>query len=96
VRTNIEGKPVDFGFAVTDGAFRVQKVKKALRLTPLPQVPPFDVTLRLSAFGLTGAEVTSVVAIDSKGKERKTDFRQRGDELRFSHDGEAFCYDVRL
>jgi hypothetical protein len=96
VRMNIEGKPVDFGFAVTDGAFRVQRERKTLRLTPLPQSPPFDVTLRLGALGVKAAEVKQVRALDDEGKESKTDFDQDRDEVTFGHEGEAFCYEVRL
>jgi len=96
VRMNTEGKPVDFGFAVTDGAFRVQKVGEGLRLTPLPNSPGFEVTLRLRSFGLKGATVESVLSRGQDDREAKIGFRHEGDAVSFRHDGESFCYDVKL
>jgi hypothetical protein len=96
VRSNTEGRPAEFGFAVTDGAFRVQKIQNALRLTPLPDSPAFQVTLHLDAFRLKGASVEQVTARDDQGRESSVEFSQRGDDVSFRHDGKAFCYDVRL
>jgi hypothetical protein len=94
---NIQGVPVDFGFAVTDGAFRVlMPTRSLLRLVPLPQLPPFDVTLRLGAFDTRGQSVQEVLAQNAEGDESAIEFRQDGDDVTFSHDGKSFCYDVVL
>lgn len=96
VRMNLEGKPVDFGFASTDGAFRIQKIEDGLQLTPLLESPKFTVTLRLASFGFEHAKVAEVVAKDDAGDGYKTAFDQQGEQVTFKHDGEAFCYDVKL
>jgi hypothetical protein len=95
-RLNTEGKPVDFGFAVTDGGFRVQKTSAGLTLTPLPESPPFDVTLRLGAFGMAGRKVKAVTAIAADGTEGAAESTQTGDEVRLRHDGKAFAYRLEL
>jgi hypothetical protein len=95
-RLNADHKPVDFGFAVTDGGFRVQKAEGGLTLTPLPEGAPFDVTLRLDAFGLKGRNVKSVTGVSLDGTETATQYEQAGDEVTLRHDGKAFAYRVGL
>ena len=93
-RLNTEGKPVDFGFAVTDGGFRVQKTPAGLTLTPLPESPPFEVTLRLGALDLKGRKVKAVTEVALDDTEQPAEFTQTGDEVRLRHDGKAFAYQV--
>ncbi len=95
-RINREGKAIDFGFAVTDGAFRVRKVDGGLELMPLPDSPPFDVTLRLGAFGLRGKVTNTVRADDGGGGQTEIRFEQRDDGLWFRHDGKAFAYRIEF
>ena len=95
VRMNPEGKPIDFGFAVTDGAFQVRWVGANLHVIPLPQSPPFDITLRLDQFGLAGAKCKRTVARPRVGIERDVPFSQEGDALSFRHIGPEIL-DYRL
>ena len=90
-RTNPEGTAIDFGFALTDGAFRVKRTDRGLRLVPLPDHPPFSATLRLDQFGYAGVPVTRVLA-----DARDVGFDQRGDAVTLEHDGETFAYDIVL
>jgi hypothetical protein len=94
-RVNLAKVPLDFGFAVTDGAFRVRKTTSGLTLTPLPDGPGFDVTLRLAEFGLRGA-VASATAIADDGAETPVDFREDAGTVSFRVDGEAFAYEIGL
>ena len=88
-------KTVGFGFAATNGAFRMQKTKDGLRLIPLPYEPAFDVTLRLSALDARGT-VANIAARDRTDRRRGTPFRQTGDTVSFRHDGDAFCYEIAI
>ena len=94
-RGNTAKRPIDFGFAVTDGAFRVRTVDGNLELTPLPDGPPFEVTLRLDALGAAGRVVRQVVAVSEDGVGRDVPFSQDGDALTLHHDGKAFAYALR-
>lgn len=95
VRMNLDAEPIDFGFAITDGAFRIQKHEDGLRLIPLPESPAFNVTLRLSAFD-NYAEVSELFAQDDEGREYRVEFNQQEDMVKFRHDGKAFCYEIRF
>ena len=95
-RLNVDKTPVDFGFAVTDGGFRVQKMDEGLTLTPLPSSPRFSSTLKLDAFALAGQTVTKVVAIAMDDTESDATFTQDGNALTIQHDGEAFAYRIEL
>lgn len=93
-RANLTRVPVDFGFALTDGAFRVQRTGSGLRLIPLPQSPPFAAALRLAQLGAGGKRVARVVAVQRDGTQKTAAFSQRGEELKLAHDGRAFCYEI--
>jgi hypothetical protein len=93
-RTNVDRRPVDFDFAVTDGAFRVQQIEGGLRLTPLPESPSFSVSLRLAAFGLGGRTVRSLTAFAPDGARHEAALQQQGDTLILRHDGVAFAYEI--
>lgn len=96
-RANPEGKSLDFGFTVTNGAFRVQKAAGGLRLVPLPGSPAFAVSLRLAEFGLKTAKVATVTALDADGRPTGTvAFQQEGEIVSFRHDAKSFCYEVSL
>ena len=88
-------KSVDFGFAKTDGAFRVQATETGLNLTPLPESPPFRAALRLSTFGLEGEKIVRVIAHDAEEREAgATKWSVEDDYLILNHDGKAFRFDV--
>ncbi|MFQ6133246.1 MAG: hypothetical protein ACE5R4_14485, partial [Armatimonadota bacterium] len=94
-RLNLEGKPLDFGWALTDGALRVQEADGSLRLTPLPDSPTFSVTLRLGKLLPEAPRaVKSVRAVAEDGTSAAAPFRYRDGELALNHDGKSFCYDV--
>lgn len=97
-RTNPPGTAIDFGFAVTEGAFRLQKVPTGLRLIPLPDSPPFTVVLRLKELLKSAAKVKSVsaLALDPSVPPKRVVFQQAGDTLKLSVDGKTFAYDIRL
>lgn len=44
-RVNRNNKPVDFGPVTTEGALRLEREGNGVRITPLPDSPPFQVTL---------------------------------------------------
>ncbi|NOY81577.1 MAG: hypothetical protein GXP31_11320 [Kiritimatiellaeota bacterium] len=98
-RLNPPGTPVDFGFAATDGAFRLEKTTAGVRLTPLPGNRPFSVRLRPNRLGRTvrGTAVPSVAAwaaVPAAGAARRMDFTWKNGELTFRHDGRAFAYEI--
>ena len=59
-RCNPTRRPINFGFAVTDGAFRLERTEKGLVLTPLPGHPAFTATLRLDRLGSEGRDENEV------------------------------------
>ncbi len=94
-RLNLEGKEVDFGWAVTDGAFRVEKTANGLRVTPLPNAAAFALALHLATLvGAVPQTVKSVQAIADDDTKTAADFQYRAGDLSFRHDGRSFCYEV--
>jgi hypothetical protein len=92
-RSNTEGKALDFGFAVTDGAFRVEQVGSGLRVIPLPDSPPFHITLRLKSLGVTGSP-RELRAVAEDGSSTVLPLTVHEDAVSFRHDGKSFCYEV--
>jgi len=93
-RWNTQGKAVDFGFAVTDGAFRFDR--KNLTLIPLPEHAPFTVTLRLQKLLGTVKRITAIEAIDESGKViGNVPFVQRNGEVTFQTQASVFGYRLR-
>lgn len=90
-RWNPDRRQLDFGFAVTNGAFRVQRTGTGVALIPLPEHPAFTTTLRLDHFGLAGAQIAAVLAGDEK-----TTFTQKGEALTFRCEPVVFSYDVKV
>ncbi|MFA0732889.1 MAG: hypothetical protein RJAPGHWK_001867 [Candidatus Fervidibacter sp.] len=94
-RWNTQGKAVDFGFAVTDGAFRFDR--KNLTLTPLPEHAPFTVTLRLQKLLGIAPRITVIEAIDESGKViGDVPFVQRNGEVTFQTQASVFGYRLRF
>ncbi|MFA0752651.1 MAG: hypothetical protein IMHGJWDQ_000407 [Candidatus Fervidibacter sp.] len=94
-RWNVQGKSVDFGFAVTDGAFRFDR--KTLTLIPLPDHPPFTVTLRLAKLIGKTKRVVQVEAWDETGNLLGiAPFTQRGDEITFTTQRGVFAYRLQI
>ncbi len=94
-RWNTQGKAVNFGFAITDGAFRFDR--QTLTLIPLPDHPPFNVTLRLVKLAPKVKRITQVEAIDENGKViGAVPFTQHNGEVTFRTQPKAFAYRLRL
>ncbi len=93
------GRPTaDFGFAVTDGAFRVQARDGALHVVPLPESPPFRVTLRIASLLGRAAAARRVEAVAPRGDAlpRAVPSSQTAGAVTFRHDGEALAYRIVL
>ncbi|MFH1718508.1 MAG: hypothetical protein ABIF19_14225, partial [Planctomycetota bacterium] len=97
-RWNTEKVPIDFGPVLTDGAFRCERKKDIIIVTPLPDIDPFAVELgidKLSAAG--GAQVKSIAAVDSSGEiARDVEFESKGNTVKFRTRGEEFAYRMLL
>jgi hypothetical protein len=96
--TNPQGTVIDFGFAKTSGAFRVEPLPPGLRLIPLPQSAGFPVVLRLNK--LVKGKIPKVLfvrAIPLAADDKPADipFKQVGDEVGFKHDPNYFAYEIR-
>jgi len=91
------GTVVDFGFAKTDGAFRIEVTDNGLRVTPLPDSRDFSLTLRLPVL-TDGLDVrvrsVAVVQEDETAEPAKAKFAQNGGELTFRHMLGAFAYNI--
>ena len=97
-RWNVDRTPVDFGAAVTSGAFRCERKEGGLVLTPLPDQPAFDVSLRLARI-LPGPapSVTAVEAVDAGGKVlRKVAFTVKEGVLALRTTEGEFAYRIRM
>ncbi len=93
-------KPVlDFGFARTDGAFRVRRREAELVVTPLPDSPAFAVVLDVARLaGKRGARVSAVRACELGGDALgpSIDFKTADGWLTFRHDGKSACYRIAV
>ena len=97
-RWNPDKPVIDFGFAHTDGAFRVQACEEGLKLTPLPDSPSFTVTLNLDRLTADDKVATGVDAVSlADGREgAAVAFEKKEREVTFRHDGKAEAYLVEL
>ncbi len=95
-RRNRGRRPIDFGSAVTAGAFRCERAgRNRLVLTPLPEEEPADLTLRLGALGEKDAVVREGLAVDADGRKTgKVPFEARADELTFRTRRGEFAYQI--
>jgi len=90
-RWNTQGKLVDFGFALTDGAFRFDR--KTLTLIPLPEHQPFTVTLRLDKLLGKTVRIAAIEAIGENGKViARAQFTQTRSEVTFKTQAGVFGY----
>ncbi len=93
---NPPGTKSDFGWAVTDGAFRIERVGDDLLLVPLPDLEPFDIVLRLAYLPGAPVAVTSVVAepMDPSAEAKPVGFKTANGRMTLRHDGETFGYRI--
>jgi len=68
-RMNPGRRVVDFGFAATSGAVRVNRLGRAVEMTPVPRGAEFEVSLPMERWGLSSAKTCTVRALDADGKE---------------------------
>jgi len=91
-RWNLHGRPVDFGHAVTTGAFRCRRDGRTITVTPLPDLPAFAVTLRPDRLGAQGA-VTALCAVASDGRKvRNVPVTAKGGTVSFRTRKGEFAY----
>jgi len=97
-RWNVERVPVDFGPAVTEGAFRCERDANTLTVTPLPGLGPFSVALRPAKLGVPAARpVRSAHAVDAGGtKTRQLEYEQSSAVLRFRTRRGEFAYQIEF
>jgi len=91
------GAMVDFGFCRTDGGFRLEPLGDNLKLTPLPDHPPFSVELDLQVLGIDGAYPTGIRGYRLDTEESyPVEFNVEGSTVSFGHDGRAHWYEIHL
>ncbi len=85
-RLNTSGKLVDFGPALTNGAFRLLYKDTDWRLIPLPGSPSFHVELRLDQLNADGRKIRDIMAENADGT--------IGSPVKFQSDGQAVQFDL--
>ena len=97
-RWNVERVPVDFGPAVTEGAFRCERDGTALVITPLPDLGPFSIALRPEKLGIPAARsIRSAHAVDAGGnKTRQLEYEHSDNVPRFRTQRGEFAYRIEL
>ena len=96
-RLNMSGKLIDFGPAITNGAFRLIHSDTNWQLIPLPGSPAFKVQLRLDQLNATGQKVQTITAIDTDGNSQgQVNFQQDGQVVRFDSAAKVFAYRISL
>ncbi len=95
---NVSTRSVDFGPAVTDGAFRCQVETDALAVTPLPDLGPFSVSLRPKTLGISPTRrISSVLAVDRQGRKTRTvRHKTTDDRLEFDTRADEFAYQIHF
>ncbi len=98
-RHNKDRSPIDFGPAVTAGAFRCEMItRRSVVLTPLPDEEAMNVKLRLKAvLGRDATAVLSVLAVDRAGKVLRTiPFQSADGAVSFKTTPTDFAYHIAL
>ena len=96
-RTNPPGTVVDFGFAATDGAFRVEPADGGVRVVPLPGRFDFGIRLTPTKLGAPRPGAKSITAVDMRTGQQAAAvrFETQGATLSFRHEGQEVAYLVR-
>jgi hypothetical protein len=68
-RMNPARKVVEFGFAATNGAVRINRLGRGVEIIPVPRGAEFDVSLPMARWGLSSASTCAVRALDADGRE---------------------------
>lgn len=94
-RLNLSEKSVDFGPAVTNGAFRLIHADTVWKLMPLPGSLAFHVELRLDQLNASGQRVREITVVNADGNAgAPVMFRQDGQSVRFDTCDVSFAYRI--
>jgi len=95
---NVDGKMLDFGPVVTDGAFRLLHGERGTwTLIPLPGSKPFKAEIKLGALGTPRARVKGVETLEPQhAAARAAEWSQEGGTLRLACDAQAFGYRIEF
>ncbi len=95
---NVNKVSIDFGPVVTEGAFRYELKKNMIVVTPLPDIDPFTVTLRVDKLtSIKAMQVASITAIDADGKNiRSVKFDTKANLVEFQTRKNEFAYQILL
>jgi hypothetical protein len=95
-RMNPTGRVIPFGAVSTNGGFRLARTGEYLELTPLPNSPPFTVSIRWRELPWSIREPKQAEAIDESGNElRQVRLDSSAGEVRFATEQDAFAYRIR-
>ena len=97
-RLNMQAdKLIDFGAAVTNGAFRLLSWRDELAIDSATQFARLQVELRLDQLGANGQKVKAITAMDVDGNlEDPVKFQQDGANVSFDTAGKIFAYRISL
>jgi len=85
-------KSIDFGPVITDGAFRYERKKDRIIVTPLPDADAFTIQMSVGS-----GKVKSVTAVNiDGGKARKVEYENSGHLVKFRTYRGEFAYHVQL
>jgi hypothetical protein len=96
-RWNVNRTSIDFGSVVTEGALRCELKKNMIVVTPLPDIDPFTITLRIDKLTGSSAQVKSVIAVDADGRNiRNVQFDTKANLVKFQTRKNDFAYQISL
>jgi len=96
-RWNVEKVPIDFGPVVTEGAFRCERKKGRIVVTPLPDTDSFNVRMRMDKLSAEDVPVKFITALDmTGGKIRDVKFESERNIVKFRTAGKEFTYHLLL
>jgi hypothetical protein len=97
-RWNEKKTPIDFGPVITEGAFRCQLKENMIVVTPLPDIDPFTIEMRIDKLTASGGrQVKSISAVDENGiRIRDVEFNGSANRVKFHTRSEEFAYHVLL
>jgi hypothetical protein len=97
-RWNEQKTPIDFGPVVTEGAFRCQVNENMIVVTPLPDIDPFAIEIRIDKLTVAGGRrVKSISAVDENGEKiRDVDFEDSSNRVKFHTQSKEFAYHLLL
>jgi len=95
---NVSRTPIDFGPVVTECAFRCRLKDNIIIVTPLPDLNPFTVTLRIDKLtGTKDTQAASITAINPDGKNIRTvKFKVKRNLVTFKTRKNEFAYKIML